>query len=198
MDFVDRNMIHPQWMEIGVNGDHGVYAIIVRRLEQDDVTTHQLVAGVHHVLGLQLSNRIVVIQMENGVNGDHGVLAMMGRRLEQENALEVHLVLGLQLRQMTTVQKIVVDVAPCIVQYVELMERLIQIFAWLNAGGFLWSVPADVLVFQAAGLPVNVSRMVCHVLAWIGAAVSVAMGGVNGTDNGVTGENGVPAMMGRG
>lgn len=100
-------MIHPQWMEIGVNGDHGVYAIIVRRLEQDDVTTHQLVAGVHHVLGLQLSNRIVVIQMENGVNGDHGVLAMMGRRLEQENAMEDHLVLGLQLRQMTVLQGLI-------------------------------------------------------------------------------------------
>ena len=56
-------------MEGGVNGDHGVPAMEIRRLELDVVTTHHPAMEVHHVLGLHLKKlhviQVIFIQYTN-------------------------------------------------------------------------------------------------------------------------------------
>jgi len=77
--------------EIGVNGHHGVIVtrLLRRCLEQESVTNEQLEMELHHVLDLQLSQRIVLQIVTIAATGMTQCAELMGRSIKMIAGLHV-------------------------------------------------------------------------------------------------------------
>jgi len=148
------------------------------------VTVSSLVRSVMEWIGARVAVRmgfvyLMVEWMETGVNGDLGVPAVMERKQEEDNvtthhlAMEVHSVLGLQLRQMTTVQKVPARLIVTVTSLVRPVMGWIGEAVAVRMGGVYHRQG-----HQPARLIVTVTSLVRNVMGWIGEAVAVRMGGV--------------------